>query len=319
MAENSKIGWTDHTYNPWIGCQRVSPGCDNCYAEQLATRRLGVAWGPGAERRRVQPKTRRAPFGWHRAAAKRLAEWEERPLGDTTPKPRRPRVFCASLADIWDKEAEVEWLVDTLEMIRLTPSLDWLLLTKRPQNIGRRMESAILWAENAGLESLAQWLVAWAAGKPPAHVWLGTTAENQEEANRRIPHLLAARAAVRFLSCEPLLGPLNLRSIDLPGGQSEVLPLGAGWLNRLEAGEVEGPRIDWVIAGGESGHGARLMDLGWARSLRHQCAAAGVAFFMKQLGSALHPGERRTGKGENLEDLPEDLRIRQWPRPAVPA
>lgn len=244
MGEDSNIEWTDHTFNPWIGCTKVSPGCDNCYAEKLATQRLGVAWGPHAERRFAAESTWHHPARWNRKAQK---------------EGRRARVFCASLADVFDNQVPDQWRLDLWHLIHQTPHLDWLLLTKRPQNI------AAMLPQPATLG-----FPAWGEGWP--NVWLGTTVESQAEADRRIPHLLSVPARVRFLSCEPLLGPVNLRGWET---------FDHGWHSR--PGE-DTPRIDWVIAGGESGHGARPMHPDWARSLRDQCQAAGVPFFFKQWG-----------------------------------
>jgi protein gp37 len=189
------------------------------------------------------------------------------------------RVFCASLADVFDNQVPAEWRRDLWLLISATPHLDWLLLTKRPQNITKMLPRM---ASVPGL----MW--------PWPNVWLGTTVENQEEADRRIQHLLAVPAARRFLSCEPLLGPVDLR----------------GWLYHFGTERTGGvrPRSDlhWVICGGESGPGARPMHPDWARSLRDQCKAAGVAFFMKQMGGV------RDKRG-NLEEIPEDLRVRQFP------
>lgn len=248
MGENSAIEWCDHTFNPWIGCTKVSPGCDVCYAERLAVTRLGVSWGPHGERRRTAPGTWALPLRWNRQAER---------------EGRRFRVFCASLADVFDNQVPEEWRTDLWRLIEATPHLDWLLLTKRPQNIRPMMiaaRRAILGAEVAEEHVLWPW----------PNVWLGTTVENQEEAARRIPHLLRAPAAVRFLSCEPLLGPVDLAPWwkESPPGSTYWHPNG----------------LHWVITGGESGPGARPMHPDWARSLRDQCAAAGVPFFFKQWG-----------------------------------
>lgn len=244
MGENSAIEWTDHTFNPWIGCTKVSPGCDRCYAETLATNRLGVAWGPHAERRRTAESTWRQPLAWNRRAER---------------EGKRARVFCASLADVFDNQVPGQWRSDLWRLIRNTPHLDWLLLTKRPQNIARMLPGP---QDNC----LPEWGDGW------TNVWLGTTAENQAEADRRIPHLLAVPAARHFLSCEPLLGPVNITRW-LTDGRDQAIP-----------------ELDWVIAGGESGPGARPMHPDWARSLRDQCQAAGVPFFFKQWGAfTYHP------------------------------
>lgn len=267
MGANSAIEWTDHTFNPWTGCLRVSPGCDNCYAAAQAKRNPGVfgSWEPGAPRKRTSDAYWRKPLAWNAEAAR---------------TGKRARVFCASMADVFDNQAEAAWRDDLWALIHHTPHLDWLLLTKRPQNI-----AGMLPADRQPHHP------AWGDGWP--NVWLGTTVENQAEADRRIPHLLRAPARVRFLSCEPLLGPVDLTAIDLPGGDYEVLPLGAAWLDRLAPGEEEGPRIDWVISGGESGHGARPSHPDWHRSLRDQCAAAGAPYFFKQWGEWL-PGTHYT-------------------------
>lgn len=237
----------------------VSPACDHCYAEAQAKRapRTFGGWGPHAERKRTSESYWRQPLKWNSGARKAGT---------------RPRVFCASMADVFDNAVPVAWRCDLWDLIAETPHLDWLLLTKRPSNI-----AGMLPQRSHGA------LTGWGPTGYP-NVWLGTTVENQAEADRRIPHLLAVPAARRFLSCEPLLGPLNLRAIDLPGGDSEVLPLGAGYLGRLHDDEAEGRRIDWIIAGGESGPKARPSHPDWFRSLRDQCQAAGVLYFHKQNG-----------------------------------
>ena len=233
MAENTEISWTDHTFNPWEGCQKVGPGCDNCYAEARNARYNGTAinWGPGAPRRRTSAANWKKPLKWNRGAIE---------FGKI--HGRKQRVFCSSLADVFDNAVDPQWRADLFALIDATPNLDWLLLTKRIGNVMPMLAAM-------GRECL------------PVHVWLGATVVNQEEADRDIPKLLAARAAVRFLSMEPLLGPVDIR-----------------WT------EVCVPTLDWVIVGGESGPGARPMHPDWARDLRDQCAAAGVAFHFKQWG-----------------------------------
>ncbi len=242
MGEDSKIEWTTHTFNPWIGCQKVSPGCDHCYAEAMMDHRWGkVQWGPHGERKRTSAANWRKPLAWSKAA--RGAS-------------ERPRVFCASLADVFDNQVPAEWRADLFDLIGETPELDWLLLTKRPENAYRMILRAI---------SPRDW--------PWRNVWLGTTAEDQPHFDRRWKHLVDIPAQVHFISYEPAIGPLFVRP---------ALP-------------------DWIICGGESGHGARMMDPEWARDLRDQCAAAGVPFFMKQM----------TGK----KPIPADLMVRQFPVP----
>lgn len=226
-----------YTFNPWLGCTKVSDGCKHCYAESLMDHRYGkVKWGPTGQRQRTSAANWRKPLQWNRQAEAQVSAGG-----------RRPRVFCASLADVFEDNLQlVEWRDELFTMIEKTPYLDWLLLTKRPHRIMEDVPAA--WR---------RWF--------PDNVWLGTSIENQEAADQRIPELLSVPAKVRFLSCEPLLGEVSLR---------RWAPPSAGW--------APSP-IHWVIVGAESGHGARPMNLDWARSLRDQCQAASVSFFFKQM------------------------------------
>jgi protein gp37 len=235
VAENSGIVWTNHTFNPWIGCTKVSAACDHCYAERWDSRFGGGHWGPKAPRRRT--KNWGAPVKWNREA------WHQG---------IRYRVFCASLADVFDNHVLAEWRADLWQLIYDTPNLDWLLLTKRPQNMVKMLPQD------------------WGNGYP--NVWLGVTVENQQEADRRIPDLLAVPAVVRFLSCEPLLGPIDI---------------GIG-VRKPSKGDLHYDQktrpIGWVIVGGESGPGFRHTDPAWFRALRDECVAARVPFLFKQWG-----------------------------------
>lgn len=253
MGANTNIEWCKHTFNIRWGCTKVSMACDFCYAEAFDHRLGGAHWGPHAPRRLLSDDYWREPLKWNAAAAK---------AGE------RHRVFSSSMADVFENVDDGQ-LPRLWDLIRLTPALDWLLLTKRPQNIARMLPPD------------------WGAGWP--NVWLGTSVENQTEADRRIPHLLAVPAAVRFLSCEPLLGPVRLVLTGLPGWDEDwklCALTGQEWAGRgfdQDAPLME-PRIHWVIVGGESGPGARPMHPDWARALRDQCVAAGVPFFFKQWG-----------------------------------
>lgn len=504
MGENSKISWTTHTFNPWIGCTRVSPGCQHCYAEAYDKRVGGrpknqrvdpnvpeLRWGPKAPRVRTSVANWRQPLAWNEAA---------RAAGE------RHRVFCSSLADVFEDRPElVEWRVELFEIIRRTQNLSWLLLTKRPENIVPQLRTAFefvqkeiangrasskrvdgvrgsedrrvgdrrrgsnleakeahlrsmdgqregdamqasacgdserLWVpaaardaqpetgvrgsaprnlaspprpdpsgedrepprrreeqqshleprvghvqrttgpcdsvswsqaprraggekpedkahgrdgagdspppdngrdgeehrrefrnEAAGdqcdlhppqlvahrLTALLEWLKSWLDGQPPANVWLGTTVEDQQRANERIPALLSVPARVRFLSCEPLLERVDLNP----------------WLDKDATGFVRG--IHWVIVGGESGPGARPFGLDWARAIVRQCRDAGgeVAPFVKQLGSCPESGnpddKRHCGNamlpspfrlvlqdraGGDISEWPQDLQVREFP------
>lgn len=276
MAEHSKISWTDHTYNPWRGCTKVSAGCSRCYAEAMSKRNPAVLgeWGPQGTRVRGADSYLRKPLAWNKQ------RWEEcvdcgwrGPHSDTRDfcpvcdrenlHPTRQRVFCASLADVFEDRPElVEWRRDLLVTIEQTPNLDWLLLTKRTENVNRMVSEAI--GSDAGDPEVSVWF----ARNP--HVWMGTSVEDQGTARKRIPHLMAIPARIRFLSCEPLLGPVDI-------GFGGVMPGRWHWL--------DSDSLHWVIVGGESGHDARPMKPDWARSLRDQCVANGVAFHFKQWGS----------------------------------
>ncbi len=256
MSENTKIEWCDHTFNPWEGCQKVSPGCDNCYAEARNTRFSGgtaINWGPGAPRRRTSAANWALPKRWNAQADAFMSQHG-----------RRQRVFCASLADVFDNAVDPQWRADLFELIRATPNLDWLLLTKRIGNVGNMLP------------------VPFDFDRHFPNVWIGATIVNQAEADRDIPKLLQVPARVRFLSMEPLLGP-----VDLHLQSEQPCTMCVSWNCELHGMPADPPclrRVDWVIVGGESCPGARPMHPDWARSLRDQCEAAGVPFLFKQWG-----------------------------------
>lgn len=264
MADTTAISWTDHTFNPWRGCTKVSPACDHCYAEAL-TKRTGLdLWGKGAERRRTSPAYWRKPLQWDRMAA----------------EDGRPHlVFCASLADVFEPRYDLDPIREDLwDLIAATPHLVWQLLTKRPEQVARLAPFG--WTADRG-------------GWPP-NVWIGTTVEDQQRANLRVDRLLSLPAPVRFLSCEPLLGHVDL----------------APWIDRVETTGVvrqalrDAHRstvlypsdIGWVIAGGESGPGHRTLDLDHARDLRTMCDLADIPFLFKQVG-----GQFPTSGGDHLD------------------
>ena len=367
MAEDTKIEWTDHTFNPWRGCTKVSAGCANCYAETLSKRNPGALgeWGPTGKRVVAAESYWQQPLRWNLAAGK---------AGE------RRQVFCASLADVFEDWTGPVWRsTNTMEfkhelcvchgcgrlksyvaychedcheerlprratmadvrrrlfnLISITPNLDWLLLTKRPENVLRMTYDA--WtvkvkdhvSQNEG--DGRHW--AW-----PSNVWLGVSVEDQQRADERIPLLLQTPAAVRFLSCEPLLGPIEFS--NMTKRSDAVQQLG----KKALAG------IDWVIVGGESGSGARPCNIAWIRSLVQQCQAAGVPAFVKQLGRhvvcanddvaewfddrgylQMGPTDRHQGatgrvfgfndtKGGDPSEWPAGLRVREWPASAQPA
>lgn len=228
MASNSTIEWTDHTFNPWTGCTNISPGCDNCYAEAWSKRSGQVKWG-NSPRKRTTEAYWKAPHMWQKKAAQFAAQYG-----------RRQRVFCASLADVFDNQAEAKWREDLFEIIRATPALDWQLLTKRPQNIRKMLPS--------------DWGVS-----GYSNVWLGFTAEDQTRFEQRKRFIAEIPAAVWFVSYEPAIGPLRIAESD--------------------------PKPNWLISGGESGHGARPMLAQWARDVVADCRRFGIAAFHKQWGA----------------------------------
>lgn len=267
MAENSKIEWTDHTFNIAEGCQKISPACANCYAERRDKQyHDGAHWGPNTRRKMMSESYWRQPLKWNA-----LAQAEG----------RRYRVFSSSLADVFENHPDL--LLPRLrlfDLLRRTPNLDWLLLTKRPGNVLSLTVASgrIVQADDESYDDTLFMLANFVKGVPIPNVWLGTTAENQEYADQRIPKLLQLPAKVRFLSCEPLLGAVDLGAIRNPAG---------GYFDSLYCGE-DGHRptakIDWVIAGGESGPNARPSHPEWFRLLREQCKLASVPFFFKQWG-----------------------------------
>ena len=257
MSHQTRIEWTDHTFNPWVGCTKVGSACDRCYAEKWSKRSGHPELWQG-ERRRTSIINWQQPIKWDRQAAAAGV---------------RRRVF-PSLCDPFDNRVPSCWRDDFWHWIDQTPNLEWLLLTKRPQNIAGMLP-------NPGTA-----VKPWGDGWP--NVWLGVSAGDQEEADRNIPILLATPAAVQFVSLEPLLGPIDLTSIACPNGCkppeycSRCHPGGSeptGTYDVLGAG-----LLDWVIVGGESGPNARPMHPDWARSIRNQCERAGIPFFFKQHG-----------------------------------
>lgn len=254
MGEKTGIQWTDHTFNPWWGCAHVSPGCVHCYAETLAKRYGNDVWGAKSPRRFFGEKHWAEPRKWNREAEA---------------KGRRHRVFCASMADVFEpREDLTPWREKLWALIADTPWLDWQLLTKRPEEVNRMVRLP---------------------GRQP-NLWIGTSVENQEWADKRIPILADTLAAIKFLSCEPLVGPVFL--------EPEYLAA-----------------VDWVIVGGESGPGARTMDLEWARVLVEQCCEVNVPVFVKQLGAAYRT--ENDSHGAAIELWPHELQIRQMPESVV--
>lgn len=288
MGEITKIEWTSTrhadgtvtpgaTFNPWIGCTKVSPGCQHCYAEAFAKRYGKAEWGPQAERVRTSAAYWQQPYAWNKKA---------------TAAGKRMKVFCASLADVFEDNLQVaEWRASLWPMIEATDMLDWLLLTKRPENVNELVP--------------ARWRN---VGRWPSNVWIGTTVENQAMADKRIPELLEVPARVRFLSCEPLLGPVDLSGRTVEGVWIDP-DYAALDYNLGDIVRDEGWPIHWVIAGGESGPYARPMNPAWVRGLRDQCVAAGVPFLMKQWGEWRPFDEKRD---PTLSMTTPDALLKRW-------
>lgn len=251
--KNSGINWTDHTANFWWGCQKVSEGCKNCYAETLSKRYGKNVWGP------TSTTSREYKSGiWMD-----ILKWDKEAQVDGV----RRRVFVSSMSDFLEDHPQVEeWRKEAMKVIENLKWLDVLILTKRPEN-----------APNL----LSRWM--YLDGDWPEHVWFGTTIEDNNKIDR-IVYTLDVPAKIHFFSVEPMLGPVNMNFPDTPNPQRDI----------------------WVICGGESGPGCRPFNWDWARDLRDQCKKANVAFWMKQGGG--HPNKRH-----NLDEIPEDLRIRELP------
>ncbi|MEU6709948.1 DUF5131 family protein [Nonomuraea sp. NPDC046802] len=288
MAATTKIEWTDHTFNPWWGCSRVSPACRFCYADRDAQRYGHQLWRRHGERRMLSDNNWRQPLRWNRQA-------------EQNGKPAK--VFCASMADVFEDHPQLDEPRKRLwDLIEATPWLRWQLLTKRPENVA----------------GMAPWADSW-----PAHVWLGVSVETQRFAEQRIPILLGTPAKTRFLSCEPLLELVDLRKlkvhnrlVDCLGG--DVIDPSDGAVLFSAPGV-----IDWVILGGESGPRSRETNAEWIRSILFQCQHAWAAPFVKQLGavwakdlvvggkSVFSQGDR---KGGDWDYWPMDLRVREFPQ-----
>jgi protein gp37 len=319
MSDKTAIQWTDRTFNPWWGCSRVSPACRFCYADRDARRYGFDIWRRKGPRRMLSDGNWQRPVKWDR---------EAREAGVPA------KVFCASMADVFEDHPQVADARKRLwDLIDETPWLIWQLLTKRIENVAK----------------MAPWGDSW-----PANVWLGTSVESQRFADERIPELLAVPAAVRFLSCEPLLGPVDIGMPEDHSGHARDWA-GDRWeyecLDCSDAAEgtsvrwttPSGPCVNWLICGGESGPKARPSDPAWFRSLRDQCQRSAIPFFMKQLGEWRPlrngeyppPGRTRTigrpggipgpilvrhgGHNGDPATWPADLRVREFPPQPVPA
>ncbi|SFD13216.1 DUF5131 family protein [Streptomyces aidingensis] len=289
MSSTTGIEWTDATWNTVTGCTKVSPGCDSCYAETFAERFRGV---PGHHFENgfdvtLRPERILLPLKWR--------------------KPRR--IFVNSMSDLFHDQVPDEHIAEVFAVMARTPQHTYQILTKRHGRMRSLLSNPTfghLVAEQgrAGLIRCSEdWMAVGAMllGKPLPNVWLGVSVEDQKRAELRIPVLLETPAAVRFLSCEPLLGPVDLTRIAAGSKQQPDMVYDAlgqryGVPGRWQA--ATSARVDWVIVGGESGRAARPMSPDWARSLRDQCADAGVPFLFKQWGEYAPTGYMAIGRTE---------------------
>lgn len=320
MAD-TEIEWTDVVWNPTTGCDRVSPGCDHCYALTLAKRLK--AMGSPKYQTDGEPHTSGPGFGVaaHEDALALPLRWK---------KPRR--IFVNSMSDLFHHKVPVEFIVRAFAIMAATPQHTYQILTKRPSRArailidrcrcgsghspGIHFRSAMSWAAAKHnpdyLTGLDAGQVYFDAGWPLPNVWIGTSVENQRLADVRIPHLLAVPAVVHWLSCEPLLGPIDLfgrvnSGCDATGpaithnGYSNPTDYGTG----VEDDCDHQVGVDWVVCGGESGPKHRPMDLDWARSLRDQCAKADVPYLFKQVGGRTPKAGGRDLDGVIHDSYPE--------------
>lgn len=287
MADGTKIEWTDATWNPITGCAVVSPGCTNCYAMKLAGTRLQHH----PSRAGLTQPSKAGPV-WN-GKVRFNQDWLDQPLHW-----KRPRmIFVCAHGDLFAENVHDEWIDKVFAVMALAPQHTFQVLTKRPERMreylrGRDAENGFpmppLWhigmtRDDPSWQDTMDW--------PLPNVWLGVSVEDQTRADERIPILLDTPAAVRWISAEPLLGPIDiLPYLFIYTHEDEVhLDLGVPFLPfrhpaTTPAADISSPRLDWVVAGGESGQGARPMHPDWVRSLRDQCADAGVAFHFKQWG-----------------------------------
>jgi len=294
MGANSKIGWTNNTWNPVTGCTQVSPGCDNCYAKRMATRLRGRCGYPADDpfRLTLHPSSLTNPLRWR--------------------KPRR--VFVCSMGDLFHADVPDEMIAMVFAVMCLCPQHTFQVLTKRPGRMRQFLSRgyadvcAAIHALGIDLNKLPYYplKIDDPGGWPLPNVWLGVTAENQEQAAARIHLLLRTPAAVRFVSVEPMLGAVDLTSVKFPhGGYENVLRCDVSQRAKC-AGIDKLNGIDWVICGGESGPKARPMHPDWATALRDQCQEARVPFYFKQWGNK---AAGRVLDGRTWDEFPEGEEI----------
>lgn len=293
MADQRKggISWTDRTWNPIRGCSRVSQGCVNCYAESMAARFSG----PG------QPYEGLAKMTPSGARWTGKVEMVEKHLGDPLKWRKPAKIFVNSMSDLFHESLSNDQIRAVFMIMAKAHWHTFQVLTKRPERMLQFLEAhkTVTWKEGV-------------TGRLPRNIWLGVSIENQATADERIPILLQCPSAIRFVSYEPALGPVVLR----PEWMRQQRGCDGKHYGRCGNGlhhhhdEFCGPRLDWIIVGGESGPGARPFNIRWAMGTKLSCQKAGVAFFMKQIGSACGAKDRA---GKDMSEWPEELRVQQFP------
>lgn len=314
------ISWTEETWNPVAGCSIVSPACTNCYAMSVAAM-IERASG-GRTHYAGTTKTVNGKPVWTGKLVMAPEHIVTAPLRWKRPR----RVFVNSMSDLFHEDMPDKWIDRVFAIMALSPQHTFQVLTKRPERMRRYMTSAMgriadliiaMRRERGDISPVIPLphITPGHAWWPLANVWLGVTAEDQARADERVPSLLETPAAIRFVSAEPLLGPIGFRQFRIPAephsqthdalsGYSSDTPFGlikAGLPDRFGRG-----RLDWIIVGGESGPGARPTHPDWVRAIRDDCAAAGVAFHLKQV--------TENGKKVPIDRWPADLRIQEFPR-----
>lgn len=328
MGDHSGIQWTNATWNPVVGCTRASRGCDNCYAAREAAGRLKNS--PVYQGLAVFTKSGRPAFN---GTIRLLPERLDQPI-----RWKRPRIiFVNSMSDLFHPDVPDEFIAECFAVMAIANRHTFQVLTKRPERAAELLSDDAFWGD-VGFRVGGVTAPIATVRVPLPNVWIGTSVEDQAAADDRIPHLLRTPAAIRFLSCEPLLGPVDLARVGGdPFGRGRIDALNGVQYVRAHAMEIgcewetqQVRRVDWVIVGGESGPRARPCDVDWIRSIVAQCRTSGVPVFVKQLGA--HPFEKRPAeagphetvwtrlfrlrdrKGGDPAEWPEDLRVREWPR-----
>jgi protein gp37 len=282
---DTKIEWAEKTWNPITGCTKISEGCKNCYAERMSKRLAG---------RYGYPKDKPFAVTFHEDRLQEPLKWRNPSM-----------IFVCSMGDLFHDDVETKWLDKVFAVMALCPQHTFLLLTKRPENMQKYITSKNKFGDSSICKAIND--IPASLGNrvgcleiPFSNVWLGVTAENQREANNRIPILLETPTIKRFVSIEPMLEFISLDELDVYRSITQKIDSLSGYHFYPEKrATININKLDWIICGGETGQKARQMQVEWARNLRDQCKYAGVPFFFKKLGQG--------------KETPQDLMIREYP------